>query len=137
MRVTLDVNQLAHRRWELHGRPAHSALDDWPAAERLRHQVIEEAAYFRWLNRGRPIGDPDTDWFAAEAEITKVIEEAAYFLWLNRGGPIGDDWADWVAAEAEVVSCGATSRGYGGATNWRDTRPGLVTWPATRIGAGS
>jgi hypothetical protein len=114
MRVTLDVNELAHRLWELRGRPARSALDDWLAAERLRHQVIEEAAYFRWLNRGRPIGDDWADWFAAEAEVVsgrlaaerlrhQVIEEAAYFRWLNRGRPTGDPDTDWFAAEAEIT----------------------------------
>ena len=129
MPATLNVNELAHRRWEIRGRLVGShrpALADWLAAKRLRHQLIEEAAYFRWINRGRPIGDPRADWFASEAEIAsgqpvhghwadtfvderlrhQLIEEAAYFRWINRGRPIGDPRADWSASETEVVNGG-------------------------------
>jgi hypothetical protein len=71
MPATLNVNELAYRRWEMRGRPAgsHRAARDWFAAERLRHQLTEEAAYLRWIDRGRPIGDPQADCLASETEV--------------------------------------------------------------------
>lgn len=123
MYVTRVVGKWAYRCWELRGRPAGSALDDWLIAERLLHELIEEVAYFHWLNRGRPIGDPDTDWFAAEAEIIndlpshgaldRILDErlrqefayqSAYSRWANRGLSFGELWMDWSDAWGGAVS---------------------------------
>ena len=68
MFMTLSIEVLALRRWQIRGRPSHGADRDWRGAEQLGHQLVEEAAYFHWINRGRPFGDARTDWFAAEAE---------------------------------------------------------------------
>ncbi len=121
----MDTFTLSYRRWEILGSqdgPQEATVANWLGAERLRHQVIEEAAYFHWINRGRPFGDPLTDWVTAEAEIVgttgqgqlsdtivderlrhQVIQEKAYFRWRTRGLPFGDPWTDWSASEAELV----------------------------------
>jgi len=108
---TPTLENIAHRLWELRGWlfPAvwwdwREAEHNWEEAERLRHQLVEEAAYFRWLDRGQLYGDSWRDWFAAEAEVVysrevhpyvtgafvdqrlrhQLVEEAAYFRWLDR-----------------------------------------------------
>ena len=123
--LIMDTFTVAYRRWEIRGRPdgpEDAIVADWLGAERLRHQMIEEAAYFNWINRNRIIGDPLTDWVAAEAQIAdrtaqgqlsdtiideclrrQVIEEKAYFRWIHRGLQFGDPWQDWYPAEAELV----------------------------------
>ena len=121
---TLSIENLAYRCWELRGRRCEGAPHDWGEAERLRRQLVEEAAYFRWLDRGERLWDSWRDWFAAEAEVVytqeahpyitgafvderlrrQLVEEAAYFRWLDRGERLWDSWRDWFAAEAEVLS---------------------------------
>jgi tetratricopeptide (TPR) repeat protein len=66
----LTTDRLAYRRWELRRRPLGDDWEDWIGAERLRQQLIREAAYFLWVNRDRWQGDDWADWFASEREIT-------------------------------------------------------------------
>lgn len=119
-----NMHRLAYRRWEMRGRPYGSDLDDWEAAQRLRHQLIAEAAYFHWIDRDRPLDDAWTDWFTAESETAsgqaaqdelsrslvderlrrQLIAEAAYLHWLNRGRPLDDSGTDWYVSQGEVVN---------------------------------
>lgn len=64
---------LAHRCWDLRGRPGWSEKRDWEAAERVLGQFIADDAYFRWEKRDRPwFADTLADWLAAEHEVTVV-----------------------------------------------------------------
>jgi Protein of unknown function (DUF2934) len=69
MSMTLSLESPAYRGREIRGRLSYGANRDRCGVERLRGQLIEEAAYYRWIRRGGPFGAPWTDWFAAEAEI--------------------------------------------------------------------
>ena len=132
MSASLDMDMLAYRISEIREKIRRrrdesylAALADWLAAQRVRHQIIAEAAYFRWIDRGQPFGEPWVDWFAAEAETAgdwtqsqssetfvdqclrgQLIAEAAYFHWIDRGRPFDEPWVDWTAAEAEHVNGG-------------------------------
>ncbi len=112
--VLLTVPTLAHRTWELRGRPDWGTeRADQDVAERAYHQFVAEDAYYRWEKRGRPLfGDPLADWLPAEQEITQkgivpgtgrdehlhwlIALQDAYFNWLNRGRPLfGNPQGDW------------------------------------------
>jgi len=106
--VPVTVSWLAHRSWELRGKPTGSDRTDWDVAEAVFHQFVAEHAYFRWEKRHGPLfGDPLEDWLPAEREIKgedsipgAVVDERlhtviAYFNWLDRGRPFGSPLADW------------------------------------------
>jgi len=127
--INTDKFTLAHKRWKLRGSPngpSEAAVADLIAAERLRQQLVREAAYLHWMGRERPFGDPLTDWVAAEKELAsgrtargplsdnivdgllrrQLIEEGAYLHWIGRERPFGDPQADWSASEAELANGG-------------------------------
>ena len=110
--LPLTLRVLAHRSWELRGKPARSEAVDRHVARRVLRQFIAEDAYFLWRKRDQPLfRDPLTDWSAAEREIaggetgdgivpSAVVDERlrlqiAYFQWEKRDRPFGSPQADW------------------------------------------
>lgn len=101
------IEETAYYRWIDRGRPVGDAWADWFAAEaqitgrepakhqlsetyvneRMRHEVIAEAAYFRWIDRSRPIGDARADWLACEAELANVALRSTLPLILRVQAP--------------------------------------------------
>jgi hypothetical protein len=117
--LPLTLPMLAHRSWELRGKPAGSDVADWDVAKRVLRHFIAEDAYFLWEKRDRPLfRDPLADWSVAEQEITgsgtgkgvvpsaivdqrlrfQIALQIAYFKWEKRGRPFGSPGADWPAS---------------------------------------
>lgn len=114
--LPLTLHALAHRCWELRGKPPDSDMPDWDTAKRVLRQFIAEDAYFLWKKRGAPLfRDPLADWSKAERRIggtgtgTGIVPDAvvdqrlrfqialqdAYSKWEKRGRPFGSPQADW------------------------------------------
>jgi CHAT domain/Protein of unknown function (DUF2934) len=79
----------------VNGRPVQGSFVD----ERLREEVVREAAYFRWLNRGRPIGDPEADWFAAEGRAIPLFEQVL----ADSARVLGEDHPDTLTARSRLA----------------------------------
>lgn len=130
----LDLRQLAQWTWVLRGMPYGSSEVDWDVGERVRHQLIAEAAYFRWIDRDRLLWDALTDWLAAERAIAPSdpgqaklatadvddrlrrelgVRELAYRTWELRGMPLDSPEGDWDVAERvrhQLIAEGAYAR---------------------------